>query len=324
MNGTKLALLSFCALLSCACAGGESSSSSSSSSAEEPEYSARKVSGNVDLSFSTVLTSQKREITGSAKDLKFTLNISEMPNTLLDLFNPKWYEGIQACGDIYFSTIAAETKVNGIDATITIPTTTVPYALSQGDLYLDCTSVDLPDLSSLGINNPSGKKVVVSKPFANVGENAPEFDLPLADLPSLLMSAVDVETLDSYLSISRYDRETFLIQYKISTESIKALVEQFGMAEEIDVSQIDTYLPGLEGSTLDLYYNLRKTSFTGLGADVGFDLKLATIFPEYEILSSLEPIHVRLGLSVDQTSIEAVEMPVLEGYEPFTFNQEAA
>ncbi|MBQ9456914.1 MAG: hypothetical protein IJU64_00150 [Bacilli bacterium] len=324
MKRTRLALLSFTAMLCLSCASGESSSSSSSASSEEPVYSSRKVAMTGNGTFSTVVGEMEQEVKGSFKDFRVNLSISEFPSTLLDLFTPAWYEGLSACGDLYFSTLVAETKINGIDAVITIPTTTLPYALSKGDLYLDFTSITLPDLSAVGIHDPSHKKIIVEKPFADVNKNAPEFDLPLEDLPSMLMGAVDVEKLDPYLDVKRHDKETFLIQYQISTPSIKALVEQFGMGDQIDVSVIDTYLPGLEGSTLDLYYNLRKSTFSGIGLDLGFDLKLATLFPEVKQLADLKPIHIHLSIAADQQMIESVLMPSLEGYEPFTLYDEAA
>lgn len=306
-------LLTSLVLTSCAWDASSSSSSSRSSSSKEEFPPGRRIDASGSLTYRTTfhVSGEDTLVFGHVDGLKFDASINALPTVLSDLFDPVFYEDMKMVGVFSFDELSFSTTQGKITQTTSIAKSKVDMAMSQGDFYLDSSDLEPPSYLSF-ISDYIPSKIRMIKPFASIGEYDPGIPLPLTDLPSLLLGAVDFAALEPYLGILPYDRDTLKISFAVNKDSLQAVVDLY-TGEDAKPIDWDAFLPSLEDSSIAIYYNLSQERVSQLDLVFGADFDIGKYVAQ---LSSLvDPVHLRFDLKIPIYGVEKVIIPTLEGYQ---------
>ena len=296
-------------LTSCSFGGSSSSSVSSWSKPEIIIPKGRRIQGKGNLSYTTALhaggTSTK--YAGKIEGLALDASLNQLPSVLSDLFSPVYYEDLLLDGKFYFDSLSYGSVQGKTTQSTTIAKSEILFAMSGGDLYLDISDVERPE--GLGFTREYiPDRMKFEKPFTGIEKYDPNIPLPLTDLPSLLMGAVDFDAFQDYIDIRPFDPNTLKISYVLNDKSIQALVDNFVTSEEpIDVT---TILPTLDPSNVAFYFNVEESRLSRLDITLGFDLDIARYITD--LAEYFDPFHINMDLEIPIDPVETVT-PKIEG-----------
>lgn len=303
-------------LILASCGGTSSSTSSSSSSSslssEEPFHPGRRIEGKGNLTYdlTTHFSGESTRYKGKVDGLSANISLDKMPTVLSDLFDPGFYQYLAFTGSFYFDELTYSTTKGKTTNTTTIAKSTIDTYMKDGDLYVDTSDVERTSVFSI-VDEYLPKKIKVVKPFANASEYDPDIPLPISDLPSLLLGAVDFEALDPFLDLEPFDSDTLKISFQITLDSIERLVEVYAPEQTIP-EDIDKYFPNLDPSNLSFYYNLAKEKVTRFDLKLGMDIDFSKYIES--LASYIDPVHLTMDMQMPITGIDNVDLPALESY----------
>ena len=267
------------------------------------------------MTYRTLLHTAEKDTSlfGRVDNLTLDASIGALPTVLSDLFDPVFYDDMKMVGVFSFDEFSFSATQGKTTQTTTVAKSQIDMAMKGGDFYIDMSDLEVPTYLSF-ISDYLPSKVRMIRPFAGIAELDPGIPLPLTDLPSLLIGAVDFEAFEPYLDILPFDRDTLKITFAINADSLQTLVDLYA-GESAKPIDWDAFLPDLEDSSVAIYYDLAQERVTQLDLTFGADFDLGKYVEE--LSSLIEPIHLHFDLKMPIYGVKEVVIPTLEGYNDF-------
>ena len=313
IGAVGLSFLSCLTLGSCASTFFPSSSFSSSSysSHVKEEYPYHYLEAKGDASFGFDYGGDKqRHIELCFQGCSFSATVNEIPLTSADLFDPDFQARLKMAGALSFSQFDISVDNDIAKVTSSIKSASLPFYIKDCNLYVDFTGLGEPDLGGL-INPIPEQKLYFSDFFSLFNKLDPGYSIPLSDLPELLMGALEIEELESYLSIAPYDKDTLDIGFVLNGSSLTALINLFGEIGD-NVKSILENIPESLSSHLRFLYNITDRELSA----VEFDLKTKLEMGKY--IEGFPTSDLSANVRLDLSGRDGLAIPELDEYSKVT------